>query len=294
LDLRRIRYFVAVAEEGSFTRAAARLRISQPPLSQAIKALEHEMGVKLLTRNRRGVVPTDAGLVFLREARHIVGAFKTAIDKTLHVAAGKGGTLRIGAVSSSFYRVLPPILSQLQRRLPDASVTLMGNDSGVLTVALLRDEIDFAILHGPTNVAGLRNDLLATERMCAVVPRTHRLGRMRSIPVSALIDEEFVLFNREQAPGLFDSIVSLCERAGFSPKIKHISRDTPTMLQTVGLGIGVTIASESLRQSGARNTSFCMLNDPTAKVQYYLAQKTEGTSRLVETAVAITLRTART
>jgi DNA-binding transcriptional LysR family regulator len=290
VDLRRIRYFVAIAEERSLTRAAARLRVSQPPLSQAIKALEDEIGVQLLVRSGRGVVPTDAGLVFLREARHILGAVKTAMDETVQVAAGKGGTLRLGAVASSYFGVLPRILTRLKKHVPGISIALTENNSRALIAGLMRDDLDLAVLHGPINSEEVRSVALSVEKMCAVLPVTHRLAKKRSISVSDLRDEDFVLFDREQAPGFFDSIVSLCVRAGFSPKIRHLSRDTPTMLQTVSIGMGVTISAESLKYAGARNTVFCMLSDPAATVQYHLAWKPTGTSKIMEKAIAVSLR----
>jgi DNA-binding transcriptional LysR family regulator len=290
MDLRRIRYFVAVAEERSFTRAAARLRVSQPPLSQAVRLLEEEIGVPLLTRNGRGVVPTDAGLVFLREARHVLGAVKTAIDETLQAASGRGGTLRIGAVASTYFRLLPAVIGQLRKRLPDASIALTENNSRALIVSLTRGDIDIAILHGPTNSRELQSEILSIERMCAVLPRSHRYANRRTIQPACLSEEDFVLFDREQAPDFFDSIVSLCIRAGFSPKIKHLSRDTPTMLQTVSIGMGITIAAESLKGANSNSTAFCLLDDPSARIHYHLAWRAEGSSRLVQKAAKISLQ----
>src|SRR6476659_3379451 len=178
-----MRYFVAVAEERSFTRASARLNISQPPLSQGIKALEDEMGVQLLFRDRRGVAPTDAGLVFLRQARSILGLVKNAVDQTTQVAEGKSGTIRIGAIASSLFRIVPPIIAKLRADLPDVAVTIHAYSSRAMLAAVLRDELDVAILHGPIEATGVHIERLAVEKMCAVFAQSHRLAGTGPISV---------------------------------------------------------------------------------------------------------------
>jgi DNA-binding transcriptional LysR family regulator len=293
LDLRRIRYFIAVAEERSFTRAAERLHISQPPLSQNVKALEEEIGVQLLVRDRRGVKPTDAGLVFLNQARHLLGVLRHAVDETVRVAAGTSGTVRVGAVTSALFKVYPPVHAALRAGLPNAEVAIYESTSQGQIAQLARDDIDLAIVHGPVDAPGMRVDRLCTERMCAVLPRTHALAGTRPIALSSLAGEEFVLFSRDQSPGFFDSIAAMCVRAGFSPRVRHTAREAQTVVRLVGLGLGVSLVSEALETSNiAASVCFRPLSDPGATIEYCLVSQPEGASELAQKATAIIRRTA--
>lgn len=292
LDLRQIRYFVAVAEERSFTRAAQRLHISQPPLSQNVKALEDEMGVSLLVRSHLGVTPTDAGLTFLRQARRILGLVKDAVDETVHVGQGHSGSVRIGVVSSSLFRLMPPVLERLRAQLPDAVVTLSESTSNNQLSALVRGELDIGIIHGPVEVRGLHVEKLCSEPMCAVLPWDHPLAGRGPLPLSALAPYDFVLFAREQSPGYFDSIAAMCVHAGFSPKVKHTARDSPTTVRMAALGMGVGLVSQALRAEHRELACFRRFDDASVAIDYLLAWHPEDASELVRQAVQVVRRVA--
>lgn len=277
-----MRYFVAVAEERSFSRAAERLHISQPPLSQQIKALEEELNAPLFHRLPRGVSLTAAGAALLKSSRAILANVRLAAQETTQIAAGMLGTVRMGTVSSALAHLVPYILTQVKRSMPGSKVELTEMSSREQTLAVLRDELDIGLVHTPIDTADLRTRQILREPFYAAVPSQHPLASREAVPVAELANEEFVFFPRTLASGLFDKMVSLCMNAGFSPKIHHTARHQSTMLQMVAMGLGVTIVPRSLQRIYKGSAVFLPLTGTPHYLELSLIWRESTANGLVE------------
>ena len=253
MDLRHLRYFVAVAEEGHITRAAERLGIQQPPLSMQIKALEAELQVPLLRRKPRGVELTEAGATLLVEARAILGKVDESIAAVRRTGRGEAGNIGLGFTSSaSFHPLVPQVIRRYRESHPLVALRLEESGTGELVEALLGERIDAAFVRSPIGeAAGIAVQSLLAEAMVAALPAGHLLaGRAASapLPLVQLAGETFILYRRPLGPGLYDAIIAACQRAGFSPRI---GQEAPRMLATLSLvaaGLGVTLVPQSMQR----------------------------------------------
>lgn len=241
MDLRQLKYFVTVAEELSFVRAAQRLHMSQPPLSQHIKALEEELGVELLFRNRREVRLTDAGRVFLAESRDLLARAQAVTHRTRQAAGGEQAELRVGMATSALFHVLPRLLDRLAEHLPGVriSVTDMNSEEQVRSLGI--DKLDLGFIHARTDLRGLQQLRVVTDTFALVLPAGHRLAAKPGLALSDVASEPMVAFSRDHAPALFDALIASCQHEGFSPRIAHVARHPASLLQMVRLGLGVSI-----------------------------------------------------
>jgi len=259
MELRHLRYFVAVAEEGHITRAAARLGIQQPPLSQQIRALETELEVQLFRRKPRGVELTQAGEALLAEARMILDRVEHAILSARRTARGNAGRIGLGFTSSaSFHPFVPRIIREFREASPLVSLTLEEAGTSELVGGLRAERIDAAFVRSPIGaVAELDVHSVLEEQMVAALPAGHRLaGRTTRLPLAALEEETFILYRRPLGPGLYDAIIAACQRAGYSP---HIGQEAPRMLATLSLvaaGLGVTLIPASMRRMGIEGVAY--------------------------------------
>jgi DNA-binding transcriptional LysR family regulator len=245
MELRHLRYFAAVAETLNFGRAAARLSISQPPLSRQIQSLEHELGTPLFTRTTRGVRLTAAGRALIPEARRLLREAAALVEGARHLAEGGVGSLRIGFISTASYNVLPRVLPEFHRRRPGIQLALQETTSDA-QIALLRDyELDVGVLVPPVVDAGFRYLPLMQEPLLAALPARRRWPRR--VPLASLADETFVLFPRQAGVGLYDLIVGFCRSAGFTPRIGQEAVQMPTIVSLVAAGMGVALVPASLR-----------------------------------------------
>lgn len=254
MELRHLRYFVAVAEEGHMTRAAERLGIQQPPLSQQIRQLEDELGVQLFRRKPRGVELTDAGTAFLEHARVILGQVERASATTRRTARGEQGRVAVGFTSSApFHPFVPRVIRTFREMSPHVSLVLEESGSGELVQALHNEEIDAAFIRSPiADVVGLEVTPLLDEEMVAALPTGHQYATSnddkKRLPLSVLAKETFVLYKRPGGPGLYDTIITACKSTGFSPRV---GQEAPRILSTLNLvaaGLGVSIVPASLRR----------------------------------------------
>lgn len=241
MELRQLRYFVAVAEELHFRRAAARLHISQPPLSQQIRALEEELGCQLLARTRRRVELTPAGDAFLRDARAILAELDVATATARAIDAGQVGVLRVTFVGSALLSIVPGTVQRFRRQRPGVEVEVRERSTVEQLRALASGVVDVALVRAPIeSEPGLATEVVMRERTIAAIPAGHRLAQLRRVPLRRLAGEPLVLFPRPQAPGFHDLLIGRMAATGASP---HVAQYAPEMLTIIGLvaaGIGLS------------------------------------------------------
>ncbi|HUO73385.1 MAG TPA: LysR family transcriptional regulator [Solirubrobacteraceae bacterium] len=249
MELRQLRYFVAVAEELHFRRAAARLHISQPPLSQAIRQLEEEMRCRLLTRTRRRVELTAAGDAFLRDARALLGELSGAVATAQRIDAGQTGRLRINFVGSALLSVVPDIVQRFRAARPGIEIDLHERSTveqlravqaGVIDVGLVRPPID--------DDADLRIETVMRERVLAALPVNHPLAALKRVPLRRLAAEPFVLFPRAQAPGFHDLLIGSVAATGAPPQVVQYAPEMLTIIGLVAAGIGLSLVPSSVQR----------------------------------------------
>src|SRR5688572_15538304 len=255
MELRHLRYFVAVAEEKHMTRAAERLGIQQPPLSMQIRALEQELEVQLFRRQPRGVELTDAGAAFLDRARVILDQVDRATATTRRTARGEQGRVVVGFTSSApFHPFVPRVFRAFREMSPLVSLVLEESGSSELVQGLHNEEIDAAFIRSPVaDVVGLTVRPLLEEPMLVAVPSGHPLAkgvnsRTAPLPLAALAKETFILYKRPGGPGLYDTIITACRGAGFSPRVGQEAPRIISTLNLVAAGLGVSIVPASLRR----------------------------------------------
>lgn len=241
MELRQLRYFVAVAEELHFRRAAARLHISQPPLSQQIRRLEEELGCRLLERTRRRVELTAAGQAFLRDARAMLSELDVAVATARRIDTGQSGLLRVSFVGSALLSIVPGAVQRFRAARPNVEIVLRERSTAEQLRALAAGVVDVGLVRPPIDADDrLHAELVMRERTIAAIPVDHELATLRRIPLRRLAAEPLVLFPREQAPGFHDLLTGRLAATGTSP---HVVQHAPEMLTIIGLvaaGIGVS------------------------------------------------------
>ena len=273
MELRHLRYFLAVADERQFTRAAAKLHIQQPPLSQQIQALESEIGFPLFTRVARGVELTSAGASFADDARALLQALDQAVVKGKGIADGRIGSVRIALTSSSaFHPLAPAAIRAFRDACPDIAIDLNEINAAEFIERMVSGRIDAAILRKPSDTPDeLRFDLLLEESMVLVLPLGHRLlqgraksGRMRPVALDSLADQPFIFVRRPGARGMYSDFIDACEAAGFTPRV---ASEVPRMLSAINLvaaGTGVTLVPASMQRYQQESVVYCPIDSDTA------------------------------
>ena len=257
MELRQLRHYVVLAEELHFRRAAARLHISQPPLSKQIAALEQELGCQLLERTRRRVALTPAGEAFLRDTRAVLAELDVAVSTARALDAGLAGVLRIGFVGSALLSIVPAAVHAFSDGRPNVEVEL-SERSTVDALRLLRSgTIDVALVRPPMEPdAALRTELVLRERTIAAVPAGHPLARLRRIPLRRLASEPLVLFPRVQAPGFHDLLIGELAATGSSPRVAQYAPEMTTIVGLVAAGIGVSPVPASVAHLGLDGVAY--------------------------------------
>jgi len=256
VDQRKLRYFLVLAEEMHFGRAAHRLSLSQPPLSLAIRQLEDEIGAKLFERNSRNVSLTVAGLALQREAQVLLRRTEETRVLVKAIADGKGGQIRLGFGGSMLYRGLPKIVEAFRQRSPSTEVRVQELNSNEQLEALNRDEIDFGFIHDRAAPPGLEGFCYHSEPFVACVPGAHRCAKARTLELSRLKQDDFILFARSGSPNYYQSIIATCLAAGFNPNVRYEVRQWMSVVSFVANGMGVALVPQSLRLSNVSGAAF--------------------------------------
>jgi len=282
MELRHLRYFVAVAEERHFGRAAERIGIGQPPLSQQIQALERELGTQLLRRIPRNIELTDAGEILLREARLILAQAEHAIACVGRASRGELGKLRIGLTpAASFNSSITEAVSAFQKLYPDILITLREEDSERLFQALIEGHIDVAFVRPPVHDDRITLDRLFNEPMVVALPLNHALATAPALRMASLADEAFIVVPRSVAPAAYDLIMEACRMAGFAPRVAQEAPQLATAVNLVAVGIGLTVVPASLQHVHTQEVVYKAVEDAALTIEICLA------SRRGEPAVAV-------
>ena len=252
MEMRRIRHFVALAEELHFGRAARRLSLTQPPLSISIRGLEEELGVRLFERTRRNVALTHAGMIFLDEARAILERTTRAVELTKAAYRGEVGRLTVGFLAATAYTLLPPVLREFSARFPAVSLDLRELAMPQQFEALRRADIDVGLVRPPIVDPSLASEVILEEPMIVALPAGHRLARLARIPAKRLADQPFVMYPRLPGTVFHDLVMDFCERAGFVPRVAQEASQTHAVMGLVSAGLGVALVPASVRVIGMR------------------------------------------
>ncbi len=247
MELRQLRYFVAVAEELHFRRAAERLHISQPPLSQQIRSLEDELGFALLVRTRRRVQLTAAGEAFLRDARAILSELDGAVATARRIDAGQTGRLRVGFVGSALLSIVPGTVERFRSSRPGVAIELRERSTFDQLRAVSAGVIDVGLVRPPIeDEAGLRAESVLRERTIAALPAGHALASSSRVSMRRLAAEPLVLFPRAQAPGFHDLLIDALAGAGAGPRVIQYAPEMLTIIGLVAAGTGVSLVPASV------------------------------------------------
>lgn len=268
MELRHLRYFMAIAEEGSFLRAAERLHISQPPLSTQIKNLESELKVRLFDRSPKGAVLTAAGGVYYAEARAVMARIEHARIAAQRAERGDEGRLEVGFVSTADYHVLPAALKQFRAQFPGVDVQLHELTTDAQIRELSAERLDLGIALGPVDDDELSFQPLLKERLILAAPRDHAIAKSNG-PVSlrSMTAEKFVMVPRHLAPGLHDLTITFCSTVGFVPQISQYAKQMQTVISLVSSGFGFALVPESLQHLQRTGVRYVALRETSPWVE---------------------------
>lgn len=282
MELRQLRYFVAVAEERHFGRAAKRLRLSQPPLSAQIKGLEEELGVKLFQRSTRQVALTDAGRTFLERAEGILEAVEEAKEVAKGANEGVRGRLEIGFISSATLGLLPPAIRLFRERFGGIEIELRELTSAQQIDALYAGEIRVGLVRLPLRAPGLRFEPLQEESFLVALPSGHPLEALESVPLEAMVDQPLIFFTRQLMPSLHAQIVELFQRVGAFPNVVQHAVHLQTIVGLVASDVGLAILPEPAERLSREGVVYRSLDAPDATSWVGLARVEDDGSLLVE------------
>jgi len=288
VELRHLRYFVAVAEERHFGRAAEHLHMAQPPLSQQIRRLEAELGVTLLHRTTRSVELAPAGEVLLVRAREILAAVDDASEDTRRAARGEFGRLAVGFTGSATYELLPKLAAALRTALPGVVLDLRGELLTPAQVAgLLDGTLDLGLLRPPVRERELAVEVVRREPLVAVLPQAHPLAAADAVPLEELASEPFVVYPSHFRSIVHDAVEEVCAAHGFLPRVALEVSETATLVSFVAAGLGVSLVPESVRHMTVRGAVYRPLAGDGAAVELAVAWRRDEVTAVLERALEV-------
>jgi len=292
MELRHLRYFVTVAEELHFGRAAARLSIQQPSLSQQIRQLEDELGFPLLYRTKRSVELTDAGKVFLSEAQYILAQVREAKRTAQRAYRGEVGRLVLGYISSSTYDLLPMMLRVYRERFPDVEVALRELTTQEQLRALEEEHIQVGLLRLPISAPMVNVEVIRREPIVCVLPEEHPLAVYERIAVSLLANEPFVLQSSQRGGGYYVQLMKLCLASGFSPNVIQEVTEMHTIVSLVAAGMGVSLVPLSAQNIRSQGVVYRELEGTATLTEMAVAWPRDSRSAIVQNFLTVARETA--
>ncbi|MGE2712865.1 LysR substrate-binding domain-containing protein [Mycolicibacterium litorale] len=291
MELRHLRYFQAVAEELHFGRAADRLHIAQPPLSQQIRQLEQELGVALLIRNTRRVELTPAGRAYLERVSGILTQLEEAGHQASRIDAGFEGHLAIGCVGSATYSLLPQLVRSLREEVPRLEISVRGEMLVPAQVtALLAGEIDIALLRPPVEHPDIVTTALRADGLLVAVPSGHRLSTRKRLEIADLRTEGFIVHAGQGRSVMGGLVAALCSAAGFVPHVLHEVAETSTLVTLVAAGLGVAVVPAPTAELGVSGVDYVELRPKSAKVDLIAAHRRDAAMPVVDEVIAVLKR----
>jgi DNA-binding transcriptional LysR family regulator len=282
VELRHLRYFVAVAEELHFGRAAARLHMSQPPLSQQVRALEGEIQVELFARSGRGVVLTAAGKEFLVYARQVLAQVDQAVRSTQGVQRGELGRLSVGFITSMAYTYLPWVLRVFRSRHPKVELALTEQETWSQLNAIQDGRLHVGIVRGPVDEPGLASVRALSEPFMVALPDDHPLANARSVPLKKLASDAFILFPRHIGGRFYAEVMQLFQEAGFTPNVAQEAVQMHVAVGLVSARIGVALVPASTRLLPMQGVVFRPLAGRSGRAEIAIAHREGDLSPLVD------------
>ena len=289
MEIKPLKSFVAVASLKSFSAAARELHTVQPAISRHIAALEEELGARLFIRNTRDVQITAAGQQFLSDAKIILKQCEDAKSRTKKAAQGELGQLRVGYLPSACLALIPYLVKQFHALFPHVEISLYEMTAAEQLIAFKHNDIDIGISR-PLPVDGgygLLTHLLYQDHLCVVVPEEHALASRRYVKLSEVQEENLILFHREEAVGLFDTIIHLCQSNGFSPHLSAQPKHMQTLLTMVASGLGIAIAPYCVAKLYTKGCCFIRIEKDKTRILTQIHYQEKGLTPTAEAFVKL-------
>ncbi|MFH9198064.1 LysR substrate-binding domain-containing protein [Streptomyces anulatus] len=288
MELRHLKAFLAVAEELHFGRAAKRLQMAQPPLSQQIRQLEKELGVQLFRRNTRSVRLTGAGETFLDPVRTVLDDLDTAVRAARSAGRGEYGRVTIGFAGASSHETLPRLTRAVRAAHPGLELVMTGQTYANVALSRVADgSLDLGFVRLPVTRPGVEHRVIDEEELLCALPFDHPLARYEAVPLGELADEPFVSFPANSGSTVRDAMTEACESAGFTPRVVQEAPDSYTIMALVAAGVGITLTVTSVRHIQQSGLVYRPLTGPPIRRQAALAWRADNPSAALHAVLAV-------